>query len=88
MKRAVKMVQSESEKIAKAMEKAAQTAEHLRQRAAVMTAAAQTTREKDAADLRLLETRVMLGKDSAPRPGEKVAGALGARMYAACTPQW
>jgi hypothetical protein len=41
-----------------------------------------TMEELHAAEERLLEARVMLGKEGVPKPGEKIRGALGARMYA------
>ena len=82
VKAAMKIMQTESAHAEKAVEKAKQQASHWRVRAAQMSDAAETTRELAAAELTLLESRIMLGKEAAPKPGEKIRGALGARMYA------
>jgi len=82
VKTAVKMLQAESVKVDKAMAKVAEQAAHLRGRAELTQHAAKVARELEAAELRLMETRIMLGKESAKKADEKITGALGARMYA------
>jgi hypothetical protein len=82
IKLAVKILQAESVKVDKAMAKVAEHAEHLRGRANLTQHAAKVARELEAAELALVETRIMLGKEPSKDSGKKIAGALGARMYA------
>ena len=82
VKVAMKTLVANATVVDKAMAVAAEQAEHFRARAAQMQDVAKTTEELDAAALKLLEARVMLGKEESPKAGEKIRGALGARMYA------
>lgn len=82
LKLAMKVMSSEAANVERAMEVATAQAEHFRARAALMGDSALTCEELQQAELRLLETRIMLGKEAPLKPGEKISGALSARLYA------
>ena len=82
MAKALKTCVGDASRVVAESEKSSARAAHLRSRASQAQKVYDATLAAEELSAQWVEMEIMLGKDKAPRAGEKVKGALGARMYA------